>query len=228
MPVQDYGTVIGQFDHFDRDDANNYGNYYHGHIFVRVGSPAATTPALLYNCAVDVKYPNGVVQYFVPVNLDASKFTTVSSMPDGFQSLARTATSGALDYIRNPLLSIPLGCLTVWAAVLQAFTKKNQQVWQENVGGSALNDLQGFLSADGGIQRIYVFGARYLNAAQSPPQGMHDCHMNQGDPPGQYQALDAIWQDGGVIAQRPNGHLAGFFVKFVTQSLNTNTQGLPV
>ena len=68
---------------------------------------------------------------------------------------------------------------------------------------------------------------RFLNAAQYPPQGMHDVHMNQGDPPGQFQHLDGIWQDGGVLVERPNGNLAGFFVKFVTQTLNTNDQGLP-
>jgi hypothetical protein len=38
VPVQNYGVVIGQFDHLDRDDANHYGNYYHGHIFVRLGN----------------------------------------------------------------------------------------------------------------------------------------------------------------------------------------------
>ena len=56
---------------------------------------------------------------------------------------------------------------------------------------------------------------------------MHDVHMNQGDPPGPFQHLDGIWQDGGVLVERPNGNLAGFFVKFVTQVLNTNDHGLP-
>jgi hypothetical protein len=221
MPVQDYGVVIGQFDHFDRDDANHYGNYYHGHIFVR--APAGT----LYNCAVDVKYPDGKVEYFQPAKLDAPKFSTVAALADGFHSLAQTPTSGALDYVRNPLISQPLGCLAVFLAVWNAITHTNNQVWKQNVGMSALTDLEAFLQADGGIQRIYVFGARYQNAAQHPPQGMHDVHMNQGDPPGPYQALDGIWQDGGVIVQRPSGLLAGFFVKFVTQTLKTNDLGLP-
>lgn len=225
MPVQDYGVVIGQFDHFDRDDANHYGNFFHGHVFVR--APNAAGASALYNCAVDVKYPNGNVQYFMPKNLDASKFT-VQGMPDGFHFLAATPTSGALDYVRNPLLSEPLGCAAVFYAVIQWLTGKLYQVWNENVGGSALNDLEAFLAADGGIQRIWVFGARFLNAGQNPPQGMHDVHMNQGDPPGGFQQLDGIWQDGGIIVQRPGtGMLSGFFVKFVTQTLNTNDQGLP-
>jgi hypothetical protein len=224
MPVQDYGVVIGQYDHFDRDPANNYGNYYHGHIFVRIGSGAES---VLYNCAVDVKYPTGVVEYFEPSKLDASKFNNVQLLADGFHSLTANSSSGAIDYVRDPLISQPLGCLAIFYAVLRAFTGKNYQVWKQNAGMSALTDLETFLTSDGGITRIYVFGARYQNAAQNPPQGMHDCHMNQGDPPGQYQALDGIWQDGGVIVQRPTGVLAGFFVKFITQTLNTNNQGLP-
>jgi uncharacterized protein YukJ len=56
---------------------------------------------------------------------------------------------------------------------------------------------------------------------------MHDVHMNQGDPPGNFQQLDGVWQDGGVIVRRPSGLLTGFFVKFVTQTLKTNDQGLP-
>jgi hypothetical protein len=220
MPVSDYGVVIGQFDHFDRDDANHYGSYYHGHIFVRAQET-------LYNCAVDVKYPNGSVQYFVPGKLDETKFGGVQALGDGFHALAPTSTSGAIDYVRDPFLSEPIGCLAIFYALWNALTGSRNQVWHENVGMSALTDLEAFLSADGGIARAYVFGARYLNAAQSPPQGMHDVHMNQGDPPGPYQALDGIWQDGGIVVQRPAGLLTGFFVKFVTQTLHTNDAGLP-
>jgi hypothetical protein len=223
MAVQDYGVVIGQFDHFDRDDAHHFGSFFHGHIFVRFTNGAGSP--VIYNCAVDVKYPDGTVQYFVPTNLDRAKFGGVDGLADGFHALPSNDVSGAIDYVRDPLLSIPLGCATVFFAILQLFTHRNYQVWKENVGGSVLNDLEAFLNA--GIQRIYVFGSRFQNAAQDPPQGMHDVHMNQGDPAGPFQHLDAIWQDGGVIVERPDGTLAGFFVKFVTQTLSTNDQGLP-
>jgi hypothetical protein len=224
MPVADYGVVIGEYDHFDRDDANHYGSYYHGHVFVRVGGAESPT---LYNCAVDVKYPDGAVQYFIPSKLDETKFDGLDTRADGFYSLAPTSTSGAIDYVRDPFVSEPLGCLAIFVTLWNALTGQHNQVWKENVGYSALNDLVAFLAADGGISRIWVFGARYQNAAQDPPQGMHDCHMNQGDPPGQYQVLDGIWQDGGIVVRRPSGILTGFFVKFVTQTLNTDDHGLP-
>lgn len=221
MPVQNYGVVIGAFDHFDRDDANNYGNFFHGHVFVRVPGNQ------LYNCAIDVKFPNGKVEYFAPSNLDAAKFANRDALGDGFHSLAPTSSSGAIDYVRDPLISEPLGCLAIFDVILNAITQQNNQVWKQNVGMSALSDLEAWLGADGGSQRIWVFGAHYHNANQSPTDGIHDCHMNQGDPPGSFQHLDGIWQDGGIIVRRPQGQLAGFFVKFVTQTLNTNDLGLP-
>jgi uncharacterized protein YukJ len=52
--------------------------------------------------------------------------------------------------------------------------------------------------------------------------------MNQGDPPGPFQHLDGIWQDGCVIVEKPDGTLRGYFGKFVTQSLNTDNNGLPI
>jgi uncharacterized protein YukJ len=69
---------------------------------------------------------------------------------------------------------------------------------------------------------VYVFGAPYTNGL-----GVHDIHMNQGDPPGIHQHDDGIWQDGGTIIEYPDGRLAAFLTKFATQSLTTDDQGLP-
>ena len=84
--------------------------------------------------------------------------------------------------------------------------------------------LVGPLTSDHqGSVRIFVFGAPYTTGL-----GVHDIHMNQGDPPGPFQHLDGIWQDGGVLIERPDGEIMAFLVKFATQSLHTNSQGLPI
>ena len=215
MPVQNYGLVVGSFDHFDRDPNNHYGNFFHGHIFVR--APDAAGASALYNCAVDVKYPNGMVEYATPTALDSSKFATIHGLIDGSHALVSTPTSGAIDYTRSSLLSS-----------LVSGTGQTSALWKQNVGGSVLNDMEYFLTAAVGIQRIYVFGSLFVNHAQHPPQGVHDVHLNQGDPPGAFRPLDGIWQDGGVIVERPDGTIVGFFVKFLTQSLKTDANGLPI
>jgi uncharacterized protein YukJ len=41
-------------------------------------------------------------------------------------------------------------------------------------------------------------------------------------------SLDGIWQDGCVIVDASGGNLAGYFGKFATQSLSTDSNGSPV
>jgi uncharacterized protein YukJ len=74
-----------------------------------------------------------------------------------------------------------------------------------------------------GSVRVFVFGA-----PDSSDLGVHDIHLNQGDPLGQFQHLDGAWQDGAVLIERPSGEIVAFLVKFQTQSLHTNSQGLPI
>ncbi len=92
--------------------------------------------------------------------------------------------------------------------------------WVESDANNALTAMETLLT---GSTRVYLFGERYTTGV-----GVHDVHLNQGDPNGSpFQRLDGIWQDGGVIAQAPNGTLNAFLVKFATQTLDTNAQGLP-
>jgi hypothetical protein len=234
MPLANYGVVKGDFDHFTRDNPDNFGRYFHGHVFVRVPNPVGDG-TIVFECACDVNTPSGVIEYFRVSSLDASKFQTVAGLPDGHHYLPTlqdnlAPTGGALDYIRNPLISLPMGCLALWYLLLNGFTHENNQVWVVNTGTEAMDVLQSVVTAPD-VVKVFIFGARYDNPEQSPPQGMHDVHYNQGDPPGtgtnNHQPDDGIWQDGGVIVRHQDGRLEGFFVKFGTQSLNTNNNGLP-
>ncbi len=74
-----------------------------------------------------------------------------------------------------------------------------------------------------GAVRIYVFGEPYTTGL-----GVHNVHCNQGDPPGPHQGEDGIWQDGAVLTQAAHGTMTLWQVKFNTQSLHTDDDGLPV
>lgn len=228
MPVLDYGVVIGALDHFERDNPDQFGRFFHGHISVRTPDPL-TGGTMLYNCAVDVNTPNGNIEFIDMPILDATKFIVVPSLSDGYHRLASTPTSGALDYVRSPLLQQAQGCISAIINFLNAvFTRHDPpDPWQQNTGTQALDVLEK-LVLTGNVEKIFVFGSRYLNAAQNPPQGMHDIHCNQGDPVGPFRALDGILQDGGVITRSTNGIYGGYFVKFSTQSLNTDDNGIPI
>jgi uncharacterized protein DUF2278 len=98
MPLPLYGVVIGSFAGFTRDPQHDFGHWYHGHL--RVSAPAGT-----YEAALDVDAPSSVgVSYRLVTDLTVADIATVRALPDGSHLLASTPTSGALDFVRSPLL----------------------------------------------------------------------------------------------------------------------------
>jgi hypothetical protein len=94
--------------------------------------------------------------------------------------------------------------------------------WVPSTGDNALSVLEGQFP---GSTRIYLFGEHYEDGTN----GVHDVHMNQGDPPGsQWYASDGIWQDGAVFVERPNGTLFCWQVMFNSQSTHTDDHGHPI
>ncbi|MFD0568657.1 DUF2278 family protein [Kitasatospora gansuensis] len=58
--------------------------------------------------------------------------------------------------------------------------------------------------------------------------GVHDVHLNQGDPVGsQWYVTNGIWQDGAVMCERPDGQVVVWQIKFNTQTLHTDDAGHP-
>ena len=225
MPLTEYGVAIGSFVRFWRDNPDAYGKYLHGHVVIRIPNGSGGFKEM--EAAVDVNKPAGDIEYFHPTKLDTTVFTPISSQVDGYHALARDEFSGALDYKRSKLIGLPLGCLIVFLVFWNWLTGGKLQAWTTNVGTDALNHLEGMFAAPGMIAKVYLFGEPFPIPHGSIPDGLHDVHCNQGDPPGQFQRLDGIWQDGGVIVKYTDEHLEGFFVKFATQTLNTNDLGLP-
>ncbi len=216
MPLPDYGVLIGTLISFTREDPNDFGSWYHGKMTVEA-------PAGRYECAVDVSTPSGVpVQYREVRNLDPTLFATVAGLGPGWHRLTRDPASGALDYLRSPLLR-GRGCLTLVASPLatavNAILRSPRFGWVESTADNALNLLEQRLA---NCQRVSVFGAPYSHGL-----GVHDIHYNQGDPPGQFQHLDGTWQDGGTVIQSVTGELTAFLTKFKTQVLETDDNGLP-
>jgi hypothetical protein len=221
MPVENYGVLIGPYKRFYRDPVNAEGKYLHGHVVVGAG-------ALDIDCAVDCNHSSANVRYVHLQGLDASKLGPVTGLGDGYHPLAPNSASGALDYARNPLITVPLGCAAFFYLILNWLTGQQKMVWTTNAGDSAVQALEMMMQTGEPIDRVLVYGARWNNPRQTPPWGMHDIHCNQGDPPGQFQMLDGVWQDGGVLVRRTDGKYDCFLVMFTTQTLNTDdVTGLP-
>lgn len=146
----------------------------------------------------------------------------LAAFPMGFTDLpagARSATN-ALDYFRSPLFDWPTG------------------VTVPPMGPGANDDLQDLIStflrqlkAQNG--ELFVFGAKFPKAGEAfqpkpidrkfhTGQGVHDVHMNQGNPhPGRFDGDNGTFQDGGLLFRFPN-RVVGLFFRFQTQLLPTD------
>ncbi len=270
MPLrQTYGVLLGRVRDVQRADPAHYGRWYHGYVRV-------TTPRGEFLCAVDVGTPTGPkVHYRVVTDLRPNAaLRTLLNRADGFYPLAPSATSGALDFVRSPLLTPELAGLSgaswrwelrsgdtnadgdedqEWAVWLGDHSIA-AQVWKLASGNEALDALERVVTSG---QRVLVFGAfwqdgaaptppslrpEYLLAAWNPAtaggppdrptQGMHDIHMNQGDPAStddgyDHQADDGIWQDGGTLVQGEEGRIVAVLTKFRAQTFATGDDGKP-
>ena len=255
MPLPHYGVVIGSFAGFTRDGQHDFGHWYHGHL--RISAPAGT-----YEAALDVDAPTDVgVSYRLVTDLTVADIAAVRALPDGFHLLASTPNSGALDYVRSPLLRNRFW----WAAklatanayriyrrpapgdpvygpdlpdqIVHAVNTMTRYLpaqlrnpirslhwryfaWRPSNGDNALDALEPYAS---GSVRLYVFGQQFTTGL-----GVHDVHQNQGDPLGsQWYPDNGIWQDGGVIAEQPDGSVVAWQVKFNTQAFDTDDEGHP-
>lgn len=245
MPLdRGYGVVIGTFSSFTREDPSHFGHWYHGKLRL-------DTPAGEYETALDVDTPSGPgVSYRVVTDLTTADLSDIVRLSDGFTLLASTATSGALDYVRSPVLRdgwvvahvrrliseraarsrpvAPWGPSSL-DSVLSRIRPVSAMLpvhwrsfpWVTSDGDNALDVLEPLLRA---AARIYVFGEPFDQGL-----GVHNVHCNQGDPDGSsHQPDDGTWQDGAVMAQAPDGAITVWQVRFNSQSLHTDDQGLPV
>lgn len=216
MPLAQYGVLIGTL--FTPQEQTYQGDWFHGIFYVVL--PGVSIPR---RCVTDFSSANkDLIQYKIINNLNADLFAKIAGLPDGYTGLESTPDSGALDYVRSPILG--------------GGSSAASQGWILSDGETAVQALQTQLSA--GPLRLYVFGEPFTDPKPQnedgveSQNGMHNVHLNQGDPPTgpdgvDHQRDDGIWQDGATIFENADGSLTAFCSKFVAQSLDTNDQGLP-
>lgn len=212
-----YGVLIGPKQNYYRDNPDNAGRYYHGNLIVAASGQN-------YRCAIDVD-PAGMtdgIQWRV-VKIRPHDFEPITAMANGWHPLVANASSGALDYIRDPVLHPPF---MIWnvrydscLARLLKFFRWNPP-WNSGTGFQALTALEGVLDQ---AVRCYVFGEPFTSGF-----GVHNVHQNQGDPVNSNFAKEnAVWQDGATIVEKADGTIWGFLNKFKTQAFKTDDLGHP-
>jgi uncharacterized protein YukJ len=72
---------------------------------------------------------------------------------------------------------------------------------------------------------VIVYGFGFLFVPEQ--DGLHETHMNQGNPKGRHWKENGAFQDGAVIVERVGGFQA-LFTAFQTQCVPTDARGFPV
>jgi len=209
MPLNHYGVLKGIPTHF----RNSWTSNNHYQVRIDTGND-------FFRIAVNVRSklkPNDLF-YQIIDGFQYPVLEFIKNLPTGFSPLGKKANDGSLDYIRGNLLNV-----------------QNMKVIPETQDGKN-NDLNDHF--DFYVQRaikekatIYAFGERWFPAKpndkyfpDTPDQGIHDIHMNQGNAaPGQFAKDNGVWQDGGMMLHFPeNDNWVALFLRFQSQAIHTN------
>ncbi len=173
-----------------------------------------------FTVAVNIQSVDGSeVLYVIDQNFTPPQPGALLQLPNGFTALPSTAGGLALDFVRSTVNGAPMVTKSVMTLLPEVGT--DNQLHNAVVGllNMAIADSNGTL---------YAFGSSYADSGQV--DGIHDIHMNQGNPsPDTYSRDNGIWQDGAVFVNLPATKTwTALFIAFQTESWNTNDLGDPV
>jgi uncharacterized protein YukJ len=212
MALKNYGVLVGRA--VDRRLATSSNPHYQVHLI---------DDDLDYRIAVNVqsKLPPSEVAFLIADNFAHPILDQLASLPVGFHARPRTPQGGGLDYIRGNLFD--------WR---QMRPLPMDAAGDDNDLNEKINHYVQRALADESAT-LYAFGERWGPEARKdkifgfkPNQGIHDIHMNQGNPrDGQFAGDNGVWQDGGLLFHFPGQvQWVAVFLKFQSQSLHTDDQ----
>lgn len=225
MPLANYGVLRATPVDFGRED--NDPKSPHFQIVLQTGGVRWRVPVNVRSSKNQNNDPNRPDQSLVIFRLEDP--ITDTTLPGRLETLAeglhpKGAGAPALDYLREPV-----------------FDRTAMQILKFT-GPDVSDDVQDILEVQ--VRRaitngspVFAFGEAFDATASPRPadrqfnttRGVHDIHMNQGNPPpGGFSSQNGIFQDGGLVIRHSADRWVGFFVAFQTQLLPTNDQGNPL
>ena len=146
--------------------------------------------------------------------------TTLKSAPDGL----------ALDYVRSEVDGRPMITRERMTLLPQMLSKGSEQERMLNrARAAALQNavvtlLNMTIADKDGV--IYAFGSAFADKGRV--DGIHDIHMNQGNPVNNHGGDNGVWQDGALLIYLPSkGMWTAVFIAFQTESWTTDSSGNP-
>lgn len=130
-------------------------------------------------------------------------------LAEGFHPVAKEGGGVALDYIRGNL-----------------FDRERMEILPHDAPGDD-DDLNDKLAAlmrramDGGDATVYAFGSAFPGHGR--PRGVHNVHMNQGNPRGHFDGDNGVFQDGALLVHfGRRDRWTAVFLAFQSQAWHTD------
>ena len=206
MPIYKYSVLKGD------PQSGGLSPDAHPHYLISVNAAGTT-----YQIAVNIESTDGSqVLYFINENYTPPDAGLLDGLAVGMTPLT-AQRNPAVDYVRSVTNGQPI----VMQAQMQLLPLPGQTK-SSNLQNAVIQFLNHAIADANGT--IYAFGSQYTDGT-----GIHDIHMNQGNPPGSFEKDNGIWQDGMLVFELPaSGTWAAIFIAFQTESWSTDDNGNPV
>ena len=212
MPIRDYSVVKGKATG-GKVQFNRNGNSPHYLIALQASGQT-------FQAAVNIESEDGSeVLYLIERSFTPPNPGELASLLAGRTTLDSVAGGLALDYVRsrvNNKFMVDRSSMSLLPV---------SQGAQDSDLHNAVVDLLDQAVADGD-GTIYAFGSFYQDPGLSG--GIHDIHMNQGNPANNHGVDNGVWQDGAVFINLPStNHWMAIFIAFQSQTWHTDNNGDP-
>ncbi len=188
-----------------------------------------------FTVAVNIQSVDGSeVLYAIEEGFTPPDLAGLTALKMGMTSLSRGPGGLALDYVRSMVNGAPMitkaqmTLLPQMGAQTQGASAEAQAIQRAKAKAleNAVVTLLNMTIADkDGV--IYAFGSAYADSGKV--DGIHDIHMNQGNPKNNHGGDNGVWQDGALMIHLPSqGTWTAVFIAFQTESWTTDSAGNPI
>jgi len=185
-----------------------------------------------FTVAVNIQSEDGSeVLYDIVENFTPPDEAGLLALPMGMTKLESVAGGLALDYVRSTVNGAPMITreqMTLLPKLRSKGLSEEDRMMSRARSSALQNAVVTLLNMTVADKEgtIYAFGSSY--ADKGSVDGIHDIHMNQGNPKNNHGGDNGVWQDGALLIHLPSkGTWTAVFIAFQTESWSTNEAGDP-
>lgn len=198
------------------------------HYQIRMNAPGGP-----FTVAVNIQSVDGSeVLYAIKEGFTPPDEAGLAALPMGIMALKSEPGGLALDFVRSTVNGGPMVTRAEMTLLpqLRPHGLSEEDRMMNRVRSAALQNavvtlLEMTIADKDGV--IYAFGSAFSDKGKV--DGVHNIHMNQGNPAGSFSKDNGIWQDGALLIHLPAKQTwTAVFIAFQTESWNTDGSGNPV